>query len=191
MHDGKTFDDIIYDISPVVDRQGEEATLYVSSSAFQSLFIKGEDGTSGDEFSLAFVTDYLNVLAAISATEDRANEANGSILLDANADVRSPLDGSKEASSDFLKIVESNDYVASTVPSEAAATDAGKSSPDLYAEGTQQDEAYDAAAKQDDEQAVATEAVATEAATLELVEPEAEQDANADANADVALSQAA
>ena len=135
IHNGETLDAIIRDISPV-DAQG--ARLYDSTDDFTTKFIKGTgiplEGDlvryQGDDLSIAFVADYLNCLIAISETSGRADKANGSILMDVDKDYTSPLDAGKTASSDYLKIVDSSEFVKSTVPDSQALQTAGKSNPD-------------------------------------------------------------
>ena len=54
--------------------------------------------------------------------------SGGSLLTDLKED-RSPLDESKDSSSDILKIVESKELVESTVPNEVALAGGGRSEP--------------------------------------------------------------
>ena len=62
--------------------------------------------------------------------------ANGSILLPVDVDRGSALDYSKQASSECLKIVESNREVPSTVPDSVAFASGGKSDPDSSVKAT-------------------------------------------------------
>ena len=138
LHRGETLDQVIADISPV-DNKGEK--LYKSTGDFQNKFIVGaptkvlpngneEYAAGGDETSVAFVVDYLNYLKYVSDLPNRNNQANGSILLPVDVDTVSPLDMTKATSSDYLKIVKSNEVVESTVPDSVALAGGGKSSPD-------------------------------------------------------------
>ncbi len=126
MHNGETLDQVINDISPV-DSGGKK--IYGNTETFEKLFVKGiKDGAgqyAGDKPSTDFVNtliDYLekgeDPLAGILS--------GGSILTDLKRD-RSPLDESKDSSSDILKIVESKELVESTVPNEVALAGGGRS----------------------------------------------------------------
>ena len=143
LHKGETLDQVIADISPA-DSSG--AKLYKSTDDFESKFIKGTpttlpDGSQkweaeGDAASSTFVADYLNFFNNTSNQPGRTNKANGSILLPADTDLVSPLDSNKVASSDYLKIIESNRLVPSTVPESVAYASGGKSDPDATAQTT-------------------------------------------------------
>jgi len=131
MHDGETLDQVVYDLSPV-DANGKK--IYADTNDFEAKFIKGvgaqlSDGVSyaGDGASLEFATTFLNHLVAIENTMGQDKKPNGSILMDFGTDLGSPLDSSKDSSSDFLQIVESNELVESTVPNEVALAGGGKS----------------------------------------------------------------
>ncbi len=137
MHKGETFDQVIADISPA-DASGKK--LYKDTADFQNKFIKGTptnlpNGTTsweleGDKSSSGFVADYLNYLNYVSTLPGRNYTANGSILLPVDVDRGSALDYSKQASSEYLKIVESNREVPSTVPDSVAFAGGGKSDSD-------------------------------------------------------------
>ena len=158
LHDGMTLDQVIWEISPV-DENG--AKLYENTDDFQAKFIKGtptelDDGkvqyeyANRDEDSLVFVADYLSYLDAISNTEGRDVKANGSILLDVDTTLESPLESTGEYESDYYYIVDSNSYVESTVSNSDALASGGKS-----ATGSAADAAADAAADEDaDEQSL-------------------------------------
>lgn len=143
MHKGETFDQIIADISPT-DASGKK--LYKDTADFQNKFIKGTptnlpNGTTsweleGDKSSSGFVADYLNYLNYVSNLPGRNYTANGSILLPVDVDRGSALDYSKQASSECLKIVESNREVPSTVPDSVAFASGGKSDPDSSVKAT-------------------------------------------------------
>jgi len=131
MHNGETLDQVVYDLSPV-DTNGKK--LYSDTNDFETKFIKGI-GTetasgvsySGDEASLQFTTTFLNYLVALEKTMGQDETPNGSILMDFATELASPLDSSKDSTSDFLQIVESNEMVESTVPNEVALAGGGKS----------------------------------------------------------------
>ena len=72
-----------------------------------------------------------------------------------DADVTSPLDPKMESSSDYLKIVESNRAVQSTVPDPVAFADGGKADPDVV---TWADEAASEQATDKDAQATGDDA---------------------------------
>ena len=143
MHKGETFDQVIADISPT-DASGKK--LYKDTADFQNKFIKGTptnlpNGTTsweleGDKSSSGFVADYLNYLNYVSTLPGRNYTANGSILLPVDVDTGSALDYSKQASSEYLNIVESNREVPSTVPDSVAFAGGGKSDPDSSIKAT-------------------------------------------------------
>ncbi|MBR3318015.1 MAG: hypothetical protein IKG21_09400, partial [Atopobiaceae bacterium] len=137
MHNGETLDQVISDISPV---DGSGAKIYKDTNDFQAKFIKGpvvkelpndqvEYLPKGDEASSSFVCDYLNYLKYVSEQPNRNYNANGSILMPVDVDVKSPLDPTKNTDSDILKIIESNRVVPSTVPDSIALAGGGKSDP--------------------------------------------------------------
>ena len=137
MHKGETLDQVIADISPT-DSSGKK--VYEDTSDFQSKFIKGAppteaDGSKrwapeGDSNSSGFVVNYLNHLNNISNRPGREDRANGSILMPVDANVVSPIDTSKQVSSEYMRIIESNRKVPSTVPDSVAFAGKGKSDPD-------------------------------------------------------------
>ena len=136
MHKGETLDGIIADISPA-NSSGKK--LYGDTADFQKKFIKGtptelpsgvlEYAAEGDEGSSNFVMDYLNYLNYVSNLPDRNYKANGSILLPVDVDTGSPINSTKQASSEYYKITESNKVVPSTVPDSVAFAGGGKSNP--------------------------------------------------------------
>ena len=136
-HNGKTLDAVIAEISTV-----DGAALYSDTNDFQAKFIKGagtpvgdderdysDDPAQADRESLYFVSNYLIGLMNISDESGRQNKANGSILLDADADVMSPLKDTGEYTSDYYRIAGENGYVESTVPNSVALAGGGKSDP--------------------------------------------------------------
>ena len=70
---------------------------------------------------------FLNYMLALEAQESRQFTPNGSILFSFGQDYLTPLDNEKEATSEFLRFVESNQYVESTVPNSSALIGGGKS----------------------------------------------------------------
>ena len=131
MHNGETLDQVIYDLSPV-DASGKK--IYANTDDFEAKFIKGKGvqsgdtvSYSGDAASLQFATKYLNYLVALENTMGQGEKPNGSILMDLDTDRHSPLDSSRDSTSDYLQIVESNELVESTVPNEVALAGGGKS----------------------------------------------------------------
>ena len=134
MHNGETLDQVVNDLSPV-DADGNK--LYTDTNDFEAKFIKGNGvqaddvvNYSGDDASLQFATTFLNYLVSLENMMGQVKKPNGSILMDFGTELQSPLDGSKELSSDFLRIVESNELVESTVPNEVALAGGGKSASD-------------------------------------------------------------
>ena len=129
LHDGKTLDQVIADISPAA----AGAPLYASTADFESKFVKGtiksledDDYYVGDDASGHFVVDYLNYLDYVSSDPARTYKANGSILVDAEKDIASPLNGTGVYRSEYMQVVDSNDYVPSTVPNDQAMATGGK-----------------------------------------------------------------
>lgn len=140
LHAGETLDEVINSISPVVDGN----KVYNDTTEFQKKFIKGSLYTNGGKVeegkfseegdyvdgkgSAPFVVDVLNYFVRIGKQEGRVNKyANGSILFDFERDFASPLDKTTNDQSDYLKIVESNTLVISTVPDSMAFENGGKS----------------------------------------------------------------
>ena len=134
MHNGETLDQVIGDISPV-DEGGTKR--YADTKEFETEFIKGPvtegesgstcEGDYGAGASLEFMTTFLQYLNDLDTNTKSGDGVNGSILFDFQTDFESPLDGSKEATSDYFNIVESNRYVESTVPNEVALAGGGMS----------------------------------------------------------------
>lgn len=129
LHAGKTLDQVIAEISPAA----AGAPLYANTADFESKFVKGtiksfDDGDYyvGDDASGHFVVDYLNYLDYVSSDPARKNKANGSILVDADKDIVSPLNGTGVYRSEYMQVVDSNDYVPSTVPNDQAMATGGK-----------------------------------------------------------------
>ncbi|WP_248922421.1 hypothetical protein [Olsenella intestinalis] len=128
LHAGKTLDQVIAEISPAAG-----APLYANTADFESKFVKGtikssEDGDYyvGDDDSGHFVVDYLNYFDYVSSDPARKYRANGSILVDADNDIVSPLNGTGVYRSEYMQVVDSNDYVPSTVPNDQAMATGGK-----------------------------------------------------------------
>ena len=133
LHDGNPLDVIIRDIAPK-DEAG--SPLYSGTDDFASKFICGplsDNGYSdnGDPESLTFATDFLNYMHDIGRGSGRIYPANGSVLFDFEEDFDTPLDRSKQDSSDMLAIAASNTFVSSTVSSDKVLIGAGKSSWDV------------------------------------------------------------
>ena len=129
LHAGKTLDQVIAEISPAA----AGAPLYANTADFESKFVKGtikssdgDDYYVGDDASGHFVVDYLNYLDYVSSDPARKSKANGSILVDADKDIVSPLNGTGVYRSEYMQVVDSNDYVPSTVPNDQAMATGGK-----------------------------------------------------------------
>ena len=139
LHDGETLDQVIADISP-----------YKNVDEFEGKFIQGavEERDDGPYYvfddSTQFVSDFLTFMNALENDDDYQYHPNGSILFEFYRDFTTPLDRSKEAQSDYLKIVESNTYVDSTVPDGVALASGGKSALDPSLQAAADDEADDA-----------------------------------------------
>ena len=125
LHNGETMDEVISDIS---------GGRYQSTNAFEEQFIKGkgtgtgdEETWSGDADTQLFCTDFLNYMLSIDNNDSFKDYANGSILFDFETDFTTPLDRTKEASSDLYVIIDSNELTDSTVSNDAAMKDGGKS----------------------------------------------------------------
>ena len=130
LHSGVTLDTVISTISD---------GTYANTDDFTKHFIKG-DGTTPDAGSITFCTDFLNYLLDVQKSGTSKHLPNGSILFEFDADVTTPLDQSKEESSELYKIVEDNAYHISTVDNNTALVDGGKSrgAADVTGNGEQQ-----------------------------------------------------
>nr|MCR5404643.1 hypothetical protein [Butyrivibrio sp.] len=117
LHKGETLDQIINRIS---------GGTYTSTDDFEKKFIKGTsekkelegfvyDEYMGDSGSLDFCVKYLNFMRETELANN-GESPNGSVLLPFNSLEKSVIDSNKSATTDFYQIVQSNDYVASTVP---------------------------------------------------------------------------
>ncbi|MBO5502855.1 MAG: hypothetical protein J5969_00060, partial [Lachnospiraceae bacterium] len=173
LHSGVTLDTVISTISD---------GTYANTDDFTKHFIKG-DGTTPDAGSITFCTDFLNYLLDVQKSGTSKHLPNGSILFEFDADVTTPLDQSKEESSELYKVVEDNAYHISTVDNNTALVDGGKSrgAADVTGSGEQQaaktvafpgaeagtEEELAAAAKQGTEGAEAAETTETDAAGKE------------------------
>ncbi len=131
LHDGDTFDEIVYDLSPITE-DGQK--LYNTSMEFQKKFIKGAyyskdqafagTGDCAEGGSIYFVVNLLNYLNDMS--NEQGEVVNGTILDDFSKTSASMLNRFDDNTSDFLKIVQSNDYVVSTVPDSSALKSGGR-----------------------------------------------------------------
>ena len=117
LHKGETLDGIIKDIS---------SGSYKDTDDFTKTFIKGRDDGHVDASAL-FCTDYLNYMLDLNDSGKNKNLPNGSILKDFDQDYTTPLDRTKDATSEFYIITGDNEYIPSTVPNETALTNGGKS----------------------------------------------------------------
>ena len=129
IHEGMTLDQVIEYITP---KDGNGTNVYSGTDDFENKFISGLetnglDADFGDPGSLEFTANFLTYMQNLSQEPDRSKPANGSILFDFEEDFSSPLDSSRVDTSDFYEIVESNNYVESTVPNEVALSSGGKS----------------------------------------------------------------
>lgn len=129
MHNGETLDQVLRDISAF----NGAAPLYNSTKEFEQLFIKGaldsEQYYHGNDVSMDFTLDFLNYMLRLETAEGRAYKPNGSILFDFARDFETPLDTTKDYTSEFFKIVNSNEFVPSTVSDAVAFAGGGKSDP--------------------------------------------------------------
>ncbi len=130
LHNDVTLDQVINEISPH-DETG--ASVYADTSSFENEFIKGKsDGDktySGDKPSIDFTLDFLNYMLDLEGQKGREFRPNGSILFDFDADFSLPLDPEKESTSDILQIIDSNEFVESSVSSSTVDIGAGKTDP--------------------------------------------------------------
>ena len=131
MHEDDTLDSLIATISPN-DSNGKP--LYKDAASFEDLFIKGEQGSDGmyrgDSESLSFVTTLLNYLLYLDNNLPEGEHPTGSILEDFSKRYTTLLDQNKQDSSDYLKIIDSNELIPSTVKSDTPEIGGGKSNPD-------------------------------------------------------------
>ncbi len=131
MHEGSTMDSLINALSP---RKEDGTPIYKDTATFQDLFIKGPkaaNGTyEGDGESQAFVGALLNYLLYLDNNLPDEEHPNGSILEDFSKRYTSLLDENKKTSSDYLKIINSNDMIPSTVKSDTPNIGGGRTNPD-------------------------------------------------------------
>ena len=129
MHDGETLDQVIASISPVTENKTK---AYTSTRDFEDKFLVGEKNSVGrytgdpeSMFFVKFILLYMQRLDNWKASGQRTYGANGSILFPFDKDFETPLDPAKNASTDVLKIIESNTMTPSTVPDEVALAGGG------------------------------------------------------------------
>lgn len=125
MHNGATLDSVIAEVSPKVNG----APLYKDADTFADTFVRGRrEGNryTIDRNSLSFVTDFLNYMLHINSRLPQDIAANGSILQPFDKEYRSPLDPNKEASSNTLKVVNTNEMTPSTVKPDTINIGGGK-----------------------------------------------------------------
>lgn len=143
LHDNNTtLDSLIKTISP---KDASGRPIYIDTKSFEEQFIcgpklPGNDFATGSD-SLVFVTDFLNYMLALDNQLPVDEHPNGSILFDFDRRFTSPLDPSKEAHSDYLRIVGSNLLMPSSVKPTTAQIGGGKSDPDEAVSSTQQQNA--------------------------------------------------
>lgn len=128
LHNGETLDQIIYDISPVSDSP-DHIKLYTSTEEFENYFVKGKKDGDEQYAGNAHSIDFVNVLLDFLERKEKASEgelSGGSILTDLEESY-SPLDDSKDSESEYLRIVESNMLLGSTVPDSVALNGGGRS----------------------------------------------------------------
>ena len=125
LHNGETLDAVIRDISD---------GRYQDTNEYEKKFIKGSStGTGDDEVwhgdsdSIRFCVNFLSYLQEIDGISSFKNYANGSILQPFMTDYETPLDSTKEASSELFKIIEKNSLTESTVKNEDTLKDGGRS----------------------------------------------------------------
>ena len=180
MHSGTTLDEIINDISPVDDNNEKR---FSNTNEFEKRFIKGKQSQTSESYyegddSQLFVISYLNYLLSLDNDQERNHIANGSILYDLDVNIDEPLDATKEVSSEYFKIIDSNTYVASTVKPEITLIGAGKSEfvPDSANEIS--DEKTLLAAKVDSSASSSTELEVTDEASSSTSELEVTDEAS-------------
>ena len=147
LHDGKTLDELIAVLSP--KRGGKP--IYTSTDSFAAQFIKGtlddKNVFHADDYSLGFVEQFLNYMIRVDNSLPNLRP-NGSILLDFDRQYNTMLDSNKKGESEYLRIVESNTAVETTVKSDVANIGGGKSNPNkVVATSQQQSQQLQAAAK--------------------------------------------
>lgn len=125
MHNGATLDSVIAEVSPKVNG----APLYKDADTFADTFVRGRregNGYTIDRNSLSFVTDFLNYMLYVDSVLPKDIAANGSILDAFDKQYKSPLDPNKEASSNTLKVVNTNEMTPSTVKPDTINIGGGK-----------------------------------------------------------------
>ena len=131
MHEGSTMDSLIAALSP---RKEDGTPVYKDTAAFQDLFIKGpqnaEGGYNGDGDSQEFVGALLNYFLELDNKLPEGEHPSGSILEDFAKRYTSMISTDKTESCDYLKIVNANDMIPSTVKSDEARIGGGRTDPD-------------------------------------------------------------
>ena len=123
-HNAETLDAIIKDISD---------GRYTSADDFGSKYIKGPIDENGyyheDKPSLDFTLTVLNYMQAIDSDKSRQYPVNGSILFEFFGDFDAPidLDPSENETAKRYTVIDSADYVYSTVSEDRAYATGGKS----------------------------------------------------------------
>ena len=172
MHEGATLDSVIQMISP---RDANGQPIYTDTASFENRFIKGEevseDQFAGDIESQTFVTNLLNYFLYLDNQLPDGQHPNGSILQDFDRDYTAPLDASQQSSSDFLKIIDANGYVPSTVSSDTPAIGGGKTNPDQTSTQAAADDG-----QSDQEAAPLPQAAKTDNEAAPVPEPETASD---------------
>ena len=128
MHNGATLDSVIAELSPTENG----VPVYKDADTFADLFIRGRrEGNkyTVDRSSLSFVTDFLNYMLYVDSQLPQDIAANGSILDAFDKQYKSPLDPNKEASSNTLKVVNTNEMTPSTVKPDTINIGGGKTDP--------------------------------------------------------------
>ena len=174
MHNGATLDSVIAEISPT----DNGVPVYKDADTFADLFIRGRrEGNkyTVDQSSLSFVTDFLNYMLYVDSVLPKDIAANGSILRPFDNEYRSPLDPNRDASSDILKVVNTNEMTPSTVKPDTINIGGGKT--DVNAVKAAAEDTSEPAAEPASESEPTTQALPAAAKT------EAGDDADADADA--------
>ncbi|MBQ6587146.1 MAG: hypothetical protein IJI01_00545 [Butyrivibrio sp.] len=158
LHNGTSLDDIIDDISN---------GTYADTESFQNAFLTGAYNEANGTYenvdaSANFCVDVLNYLNKVSkdltGDAEYVEFANGSVLLDFATDKTSVIDAAStdsEPEQTLYNIVDSKDYVESTVSNESTWATAGTKGPAMPPEGNEDTDASDTPESDDEGQIAA------------------------------------
>lgn len=173
LHHNRTLDYLIGKLSPK-DANGNP--IYKDTADFTNKFIKGPivDGKYvTDKNSMDFVVSFLNYMLELDNKFGSDKHPNGSILAPFTQYYETVLDVNKKLNMDYLRILNSNTAVVSTVKGDEAKIGGGKSNPDAVKAQSDEQPAAELPAAAKTEEPAATKAEAVNAAAPAVAEPTA------------------